>query len=426
MIDSYKAKAMWLCLCLLGACVVAQAQPPVLKTKLTPTFNMAVVQLHIKAPDGKPYAHQKLMIIEGGARATKTYGTTDAQGVVEFLVRNRRAYRVDFLGAARPKALVVPNKPRHRFRVNLKLDELHPENLFVHINNCDTGKPEANLLIKIQDVKTKKVVYRGKTNSKGIAAFRAQINRFYYVVLKGAAYTIYPSFKVRGSNFSELFTIQDLHFGKEFHYHYQTRCTPPPSGSGRPSSSSGISQILKRNKHWQNSLVVLAGGWFDDHFKMYTQFMKAHHTPQRTKLVVCPHCSICEPYDKKNFRPLIPATNNPRIVLAKQTPSDVLSIFRALKYQPSAKDIVLITANNHISAAEKKLFGKIKVPVKIIVVNVQKIHPYYLDLAKATGGSVHTLKADITQFSKWVIGQIRVINGIKYKLISPTQFKVVK
>jgi hypothetical protein len=201
----------------------AQTKPPVIKTKLKPTFNMAVVQLHIKGPDGKPYANQKLMIIEGGARATKTHGTTDAKGVVEFLVRNRRAYRVDFLGAARPKALVVPNKPRHRFRVNLTLAELNPENLFIHLTNCDTGEPQANTLIKIQDVKTKKVVYRGNTNQKGIAAFRAKINRFYYVVAEGAAYTIYPSFKVRGSNFSEHFTIQDLHFGKEFHYYYQTR-----------------------------------------------------------------------------------------------------------------------------------------------------------------------------------------------------------
>lgn len=415
-----------MCLMAIFAQAQAQTKPPTIKTKLKPTFNMAVVQLHIKGPDGKPYANQKLMVIEGGARATKTHGTTDAQGIVEFLVRNRRAYRVDFLGAARPKALVVPNKPRHRFRVNLTLAELNPENLFIHLKNCDTGKPQANTLIKIQDVKTKKVVYRGNTNSKGIAAFRAQINRFYYVVAEGAAYTIYPSFKVRGSNFSELFTIQDLHFGKEFHYYYQTRCSPPPTGSGRPTTSSGISQILKRNKHWQNSLIVLAGGWFDDHFKMYKQFMKAHQPQQRTKLVVCPHCHICEPYDKKNFRPLIPKTTNPKIVLAKQTPSDILSIFRALKQQPNAKDIVLISANNYISNKEKQLFKQIKVPVKIIVVNVQKIHPYYLELAKATGGSVHTLKADITQFSKLVVGQIKVINGVKYKLISPTQFKVIR
>ena len=417
-----------LLLCLFFLCLYniteAQDKPPVLKTKLTPTFNMAVVQLHIKGPDGKPYANKKLMIIEGGARATKTHGTTDDKGIVEFLVRNRRAYRVDFLGATRPKALLVPNKPKHRFRVNLNLKELNPENLFIHLTNCDTDLPMPNAKVIIQN-KHKKETYKGKTDKNGIAKFRIKLNARYRVVVAGGAYPIYPSFKVRGGNLSELFTIEDLHFGKEFHYRYQTRCTPAPS-SGRSGSMSGISQIFKRNAHWKNSLVILSGGWFDDHFKMYKEFMKTHSLQKSTRMVVCPHCYICEPSDKKNFNPLIPKTTNPKIKLVKIVNSDFLSVIQGLKQNPTAKDVVLITARNHISNQEKKFFNKIKVPVKIILVNVRTIHPGYLALAKATGGSIHTLKADITQFSKLVVGQVKVIDGVKYKLISPTNFVVVK
>lgn len=416
-----------LLLCLLFSCLLhvqAQDKPPVIKTQLKPTFNMAVVQLHIKGPDGKPYANQKLIIIEGGARATKTHGTTNDKGIVEFLVRRRRAYRVDFLGATRPKALLVPDKPKHRFRVNLHLKELNPENLFIHLTNCDTGLPMPNAKVVIQNAQ-KKGGYKGKTDKNGIAKFRIKLNARYRVVVAGGAYPIYPSFRVRGGNLSELFTIEDLHFGKEFHYHYQTRCTPP-SSSGRSGSSSGIAQVFKRNPQWKNALVVLSGGWFDDHFKMYKEFMKTHNIQKHTQMVVCPHCHICEPSDKKNFNPLIPKSTNPKIKLTRIVNGDLLSIVQGLRQNPGAKDVVLVTARNYISNAEKVLFGNIKVPVKIILVNVRSIHPGYLALAKATGGSIHTLKADITQFSKLVIGQVKVIDGVKYKLISPTNFIVVK
>lgn len=401
----------------------AQKKPPVIQTKLKPTINMAVAQLYIKAPDGKPLVHQPIMLVEGGARATKLYSTTDSQGVVEFKVRNRRTYRVDFMGIAKAKGLFVPNKPYHRFKVNIHLKQINPDNLFVHFTNCGTGLPMANVQVLIQNTK-KSITYRGKTNTKGIAGFKVKLNEHYRVIVDSAAYPIYPSFKVRGSALSELFTIDDLNFEKEFHYHYQTRCIPITTG--RSQSSSGIRLIFKRNPQWKNSLIVFSGGWFDDHFNMYKEFSKNHTSQKQTQLVVCSHCGVCQPYDKKNFKPLIPTTKNPKIRLAGIVYGDLLSIFRGIKHNPKAEDVVLVTARNNITPQERKLFDKIKIPVKIILVNVKKIHPGYLALAKATGGSIHTIKADITQFSKMVLGQIKIINGIKYKLISPTNYQIVR
>lgn len=412
--------------CLLGLQMsFAQKKEPQIKTKLKPTINMAVVQLHIKQKGGKPLANHPIMVVEGGARNTKSYGTTDEKGVVEFLVRNRRNYRLDFMGAARPKMLFVPNKPHHRFRVNVLLNDATPANLFIHMTDCKTGRVLKNYQVKVQG-KQKGVVYKGRTDNRGVASFRVKLGQRYNVVIgDSAAYPIHPKSMVKGTVMSDVFTLQDLNFNQQFHYHYQNRC-PPPTYTNRSSNASGISKIFKRNKGWKNALLVLTGGWFSDHFKMYKEFLKGRNNENQTQMVVCSHCRICEPHDKRNFKPVIPKSSNPKIKLAGIVQGDLLSIFQGLKRNPKAKEVILLTARNNITDQEQKLFNKIKVPVRIILVNVKRLHPGYLALAKATGGSIHTIKADISEFSKLVPGKIKVINGIKYKLISPTNFKVIK
>ncbi len=401
----------------------AQKETSKIQTKLKPTVNMAVAQLHIKQKNGKPLANHPIMVVEGGARNTKSYGKTNDQGVVEFLVRNRRTYRLDFMGAARPKMLFVPNKPHHRFSVNVLLNDANPPNLFIHMHDCKSGKRLKNYPVVIQG-QVKGVRYQAKTNAKGIAAFRVKLGQRYDVIVDSAAYPIHPKSMVHGSVISDLFTVQDAHFNQQFHYHYQNRCPPPPSIS-HTSNPSGIIKIFKRNKHWKNSLVVLSGGWFDDHYKMYQAFSKGINTQGTTQIVVCSHCKICHPYDRKNFTPLLYHPPH-KIKLAGIVYGDVLSILEGLKQKPQAKAVVLVTARNHLSKKEQKIFNKIKVPVRIILTNVDQIHPGYLALAKATRGSIHTIKADITQFSKLVPGQVQVINGIKYKLVGKTNFKIMK
>jgi len=404
--------------------VFAQKKEPPIKTTLVPTVNKAVVQLHIRQKDGKPLANHPILVVEGGARNTKSYGKTDEKGVVEFLVRNRRNYRLDFMGAARPKMLFVPNKPHHRFRVNILLNDANPANLFIHMTDCETGKALKNYPVKVQG-KQKGVIYQGKTDKQGVASFRIKLGQRYTVVVDSAAYPIHPKTMVHGTVMSDVFSLKDLNFNQQFRYHYQNRCPSPPY-IGRSSNASGINQVFKRNKSWKNALVVLSGGWFSDHFKMYQEFLKSHNKQNQTQMVVCSHCSICEPHDRRNFKSIISKSTNPTIKLAGIIQGDLLSIFQGLKQNPKAKEVVLLTARNHISLQEKKLFNKIKIPVRIVLVNVQQIHPGYLAMAKATGGSIHTIKADISQFSKLVPGQIRIINGVKYKLVNKTNFKIVK
>ncbi|HAS42707.1 MAG TPA: hypothetical protein DCS93_19660 [Microscillaceae bacterium] len=405
----------------------AQKKEPPIKTKLKPTVNMAVVQLHIQQKGGKPLANHPIMVVEGGARNTKSYGKTDEKGVVEFLVRNRRNYRLDFMGAARPKMLFVPNKPHHRFRVNVLLNDANPANLFIHMTDCKTGKALKNYPVKIQGTQ-KGIVYQGNTDKQGVASFRIKLGARYTVVVDSAAYPIHPKTMVHGTVMSDVFSLKDLNFNQQFRYHYQNRCPPPPPSTytSRSSNASGIDKVFKRNKDWKNALVVLSGGWFSDHFKMYKEFLKGHNKQNQTQMIVCSHCKICEPYDQRDFKPIIPKSTNPKVKLVGIVQGDLLSIFQGFKQNPKAKEVVLLTARNHISPQEKKFFSKIKVPVRIVLVNVQQIHPGYLALAKATGGSIHTIKADISEFSKLVPGQTKIINGVKYKLVNKTNFKVVK
>ncbi|NQX98858.1 MAG: hypothetical protein HRT73_13420, partial [Flavobacteriales bacterium] len=75
--------------------------------------------------------------------------------------------------------------------------------------------------------------------------------------------------------------------------------------------------------------------------------------------------------------------------------NDIEAIIDGLKQYPSANEIILI-ADNRESMRDYKYLEKIKTPVHIILCGAEYgINIQYLDLARQTKGSVHTVNADI-------------------------------
>lgn len=63
-------------------------------------------------------------------------------------------------------------------------------------------------------------------------------------------------------------------------------------------------------------------------------------------------------------------------------------------------EAIVMVADNLASPRDMKLLSKITKPVKVIVCGAQMgINPDYLDIARATGGSVHLIDEDITDLS---------------------------
>ncbi len=96
--------------------------------------------------------------------------------------------------------------------------------------------------------------------------------------------------------------------------------------------------------------------------------------------------------------------------------NDVEALIKAMELCPECNDIVLI-ADNWAPIKDISLQAKIKKPVKIILcgsdygVNVE-----YLNFARATGGSVHTMTEDITELVKMNEGQQLTIGKQLFKI----------
>jgi hypothetical protein len=94
--------------------------------------------------------------------------------------------------------------------------------------------------------------------------------------------------------------------------------------------------------------------------------------------------------------------------------NDVEALIAAQKFDPTADALVLI-ADNSAGARDISLIGQVNKPVFVILCGPQTfIHPDYLAIAKHTGGSLHTLKKDFTDFDNIKENQQVVFAGNRY------------
>jgi hypothetical protein len=75
--------------------------------------------------------------------------------------------------------------------------------------------------------------------------------------------------------------------------------------------------------------------------------------------------------------------------------NDIEAILSGLEKCPTCEDIVII-ADNSANMRDVELMVKVTKPVKVIVCgSLGTLNTQYLDLARATGGSIHTIEKDI-------------------------------
>lgn len=106
--------------------------------------------------------------------------------------------------------------------------------------------------------------------------------------------------------------------------------------------------------------------------------------------------------------------------------NNIEAILKATELCPDCKNIVMI-ADNMASMKDIVLINHVKKPVKIILCGVfYGINTEYLDLARATGGSVHTIEQDLTDIVKMKEGEEIKINRQTYKIINGKFIRVSK
>ncbi|MBI1306914.1 MAG: hypothetical protein GC181_09945 [Bacteroidetes bacterium] len=96
--------------------------------------------------------------------------------------------------------------------------------------------------------------------------------------------------------------------------------------------------------------------------------------------------------------------------------NDVEAILEGVRFNPDAKEIILI-ADNFSNMRDYQMIKKLNKPVHVIVCgNYGSINTQYLDLAYSSHGSVHTMTDDITELFKLSEGQKIKIGSVTYKI----------
>ena len=94
--------------------------------------------------------------------------------------------------------------------------------------------------------------------------------------------------------------------------------------------------------------------------------------------------------------------------------------YAAKKYPKNIKNIIMI-ADNWEDPCDMKLLPQLKklnVPIRIIICGIENgvVNTNYLDIARATNGSIHTMEDDLTEMGKLTEGKTFKILGMTFKL----------
>jgi hypothetical protein len=98
--------------------------------------------------------------------------------------------------------------------------------------------------------------------------------------------------------------------------------------------------------------------------------------------------------------------------------NDLEAILYGLSKSDSLNQIVLI-ADNNSTVRDMELLGKINKPIKIILCGSQlnnPIHADYLQIARKTNGSIHTITEDILDLANKKEGDVIELNGVFYSV----------
>jgi hypothetical protein len=105
--------------------------------------------------------------------------------------------------------------------------------------------------------------------------------------------------------------------------------------------------------------------------------------------------------------------------------NNIEAILRGMEACPTCLEVVMI-ADNWSGVKDMELLQYVKKPVHIIACGVHdKINTDYLDIARATGGSIHLIEQDITNLAKLNEGEKITIGNTSY-IIEKGRFRIAK
>jgi hypothetical protein len=205
---------------------------------------------------------------------------------------------------------------------------------------------------------------------------------------------------------------------------------------------STVLNVFERNKDWNNFVVVTdVTGSMSPYSAQVFVWLKAQAENKKANYFV--FFNDGDEKESKKKKPLetkgIYVTENKGIDAVIKTATkcmergsgggenmenDVEAIIEGIKYSPKTDAIILVADNKELMR-DYKFIDKIKKPVHVILCGTTGwINIQYLDLARQTGGSVHTSKSDIYHLENIKPGEKFFIDEREY-LYQNNQFHAV-
>lgn len=205
---------------------------------------------------------------------------------------------------------------------------------------------------------------------------------------------------------------------------------------------STICSVFNRNKDWKKDLIVVdftgsMSPYFQQLFLWF--YLKKFETP--VNFVFFNDGDVKPDIEKRvgNTGGIYDfTTNNVDTLIQKglntlangcggdAPENDVEAILKGIKKYDKAKEVILI-ADNWADMRDYSLIKNIEKPVRVILCgSLMAINTQYLDLAKATGGSIHTMEEDITELIKMREGDKIQIGNTEFVIKGGKFIKLTK
>lgn len=198
-------------------------------------------------------------------------------------------------------------------------------------------------------------------------------------------------------------------------------------------TDSVVFKVFERNREWTNMVIV--NDWTGSMYQYGAQVVLWHRLFGKSKSVrqlvffndgnyrrdkdkVIGETGGIYTADPQNTREIIQTM---REVMLQGTGGDIEEndleavLFAQQQYDNSGE--LILVADNHSDVRDMVLLSQISRPVRIILCGVEKdkpIHPHYLEIARKTKGSLHTIDQDIMSLSEVQNGQAVEISGFRY------------
>lgn len=201
-----------------------------------------------------------------------------------------------------------------------------------------------------------------------------------------------------------------------------------------PIPDSTVTRVLNRNK-WRNMVITadLTGSmypytaqlllWFklhctDGRVKRFVFFNDGNLLPDHLKVIGKTGgiydglASTYEEVEKLAYKTMSNGSGG------DGPENDVEALLKAIRLSPDCEEVILI-ADNWAPVKDISLISGVTKPVHVILCGAGwGINTQYLDLARITGGSVHTMEQDLTELMKLKEGAEITISGQTFRIMS--------